>query len=78
MTLPDLSREPTVYLIPECDTPTDVDDVLQELCDEIFCNNWPAGTPIQILGRKTAVSMCSAGGLTTNTIQCSLICATNH
>jgi len=37
LTLPDLSREPTIYLIPECDTPTDVEDVLQELCDEIFC-----------------------------------------
>lgn len=37
LTLPDLSREPTIYLIPECDTPTDVEAVLQELCDEIFC-----------------------------------------
>lgn len=36
LTLPDLSREPTIYLIPECDTPADVEDVLHELCDEIF------------------------------------------
>jgi hypothetical protein len=33
---PDLAREPIIYLIPECDTPADVDNVLRELCDEIF------------------------------------------
>ena len=32
----DLAREPTIYLIPECDTPDDVVEVLRELCDEIF------------------------------------------
>lgn len=37
LTLVDLSREPTIYLIPECDTPADVEDVLQDLCEEIFC-----------------------------------------
>ncbi len=29
-------REPIIDLIPECDTPADVDDVLQELCEESF------------------------------------------
>ena len=29
-------QEPTIYLIPECDTEEDVREVLQELCDEIF------------------------------------------
>ena len=50
-TLPDLAREPKIYLIPECETSEDVADVLQELCEEIFINqlagrytdeaNWP-------------------------------------
>jgi hypothetical protein len=36
LTLPDLVREPIIYLIPKCDTPADADDVLQELCEETF------------------------------------------
>ena len=36
LTLADLSRESTIYLIPECDTPADVEDVLYELCEAIF------------------------------------------
>ena len=36
LTLRDLSREPTIYLIPECDTEADVHEVLRELCEEIF------------------------------------------
>jgi len=36
--LPDLAREPRIYLIPECDTPDEVADVLHELCEEIFEN----------------------------------------
>ena len=34
--LPDLVREPTIYLIPECDTDEEVADVLRELCEETF------------------------------------------
>ncbi len=34
--LRELSREPAIYLIPECDTKEDVRDVLRELCKEIF------------------------------------------
>ena len=34
LTLGDVAREPIIYLIPECDTPADVDDVLSELCEE--------------------------------------------
>jgi hypothetical protein len=61
LTLPDLSREPTIYLIPECDTPIDVEDVLQELCDEIFCgqlagwytdtDSWPTDRSFQAFRR---------------------------
>lgn len=29
-------REPTIYLIPECDTEAQVDEALRELCEEIF------------------------------------------
>ena len=36
LTLLNLVREPTIYLIPECDTNEDVAEVLRELCDETF------------------------------------------
>jgi len=36
LTLQDVLREPTIYLIPECDTDEDVAEVLNELCEEIF------------------------------------------
>ena len=36
LTLLDLVREPTLYLIPECETDDDVAAVLRELCEEIF------------------------------------------
>lgn len=36
LTLRDLAREPTIYLIPECDTDEDIAKVLHELCEEIF------------------------------------------
>ena len=38
LTLADLSIEPTIYLIPECDTPEDVADRLRDVFDEIFQN----------------------------------------
>ena len=36
LTLLDLVREPTIYLIPECDSSDEVDEVLHELCEESF------------------------------------------
>ncbi len=36
LTLRDLTREPTIYLILECDTEEDVHEVLREVCEEIF------------------------------------------
>jgi hypothetical protein len=36
LTLPDLAREPAIYLIPECETSEDVAGVLHGLCEEIF------------------------------------------
>ncbi len=36
ITLRDLLREPRIYLVPECDTDADLEEVLRELCDEIF------------------------------------------
>ena len=36
LTLFNLTREPTIYLIPECDTDEGVAEVLRDLCEEIF------------------------------------------
>ena len=36
LTLRDLGEEPTIYLIHECDTEAEVDQVLRERCEEIF------------------------------------------
>jgi hypothetical protein len=36
LTLRELLREPTIYLIAECDTDDDVRQALRELCEEIF------------------------------------------
>jgi hypothetical protein len=36
VTLLDVRREPTIYLIPECDTDEEQADVLRESCEEIF------------------------------------------
>jgi len=36
LTLRELVQEPTVYLVPECDTNEDVAQVLRELCEKIF------------------------------------------
>lgn len=36
VTMLDLVREPTIYLIPECDTEKEVAEVLRELCEDIF------------------------------------------
>ncbi len=38
LTLADLGIEPTIYLIPECETPEDVADCLRDVFDEIFQN----------------------------------------
>ena len=36
ITFLDVAGEPTIYLIPECDTDEDLAGVLRELCEEIF------------------------------------------
>ena len=36
LSLRELGREPTIYLIPECDTEDEVHAALMELCEEIF------------------------------------------
>lgn len=36
ITLEELSNEPSIYLIPECDTREEVADTLRELCEQIF------------------------------------------
>ena len=34
--LPEVAGDPTIYLIPECDSEEDVHEFLRELCEEIF------------------------------------------
>jgi hypothetical protein len=36
ITLGEVCREPTIYLIPECDTDEELADVLRESCEELF------------------------------------------
>ncbi len=50
LTLPDLSREPRIYLVPECETSADVAGVLQEVCEEIFID--------QLVGWYTDTATC--------------------
>ena len=61
LTLRELSREPTVYLIPGCDTEEDVRAVLRDLSEEIFIeqlagwftdeNTWPRGRSFDVFCR---------------------------
>jgi hypothetical protein len=74
----DLVREPTIYLIPECDTNEDVADVLRGLCEEIFEEQLGGWTRIHQPGYQAAASKSFAGGSTINTIPCLLISATNR
>jgi hypothetical protein len=58
LSLGELVQEPTIYLIPECDTEEDVREVLQELCEEIFAeqlagwftdeSTWPVDRSIDV------------------------------
>ena len=61
LTLRELVQEPTVYLIPECDTNEDVADFLRELCEDIFieqlagwftdATTWPQGRSFDVFCR---------------------------
>jgi hypothetical protein len=61
LSLRELVQEPTIYLIPECDTEEDVRGVLQELCEEIFVeqlaswftdeSTWPADRSFDVFCR---------------------------
>ena len=58
LSLRELVQEPTIYLIPECDTEEDVRGVLQELCEEMFVeqlaswftdeSTWPVDRSIDV------------------------------
>jgi hypothetical protein len=60
-TLRNLVQEPTIYLIPECDTNEEVREVLRELCAEIFeeqlggwysdASTWPANRSFDVFCR---------------------------
>jgi hypothetical protein len=61
LSLKDLVLEPTVYLIPECETGEEVAEVLQELCEEIFVDQldgwyrdqatWPKDRSFEVFSR---------------------------
>ena len=43
LSLREVAHEPQIYLIPECESNEDVDEVLRDLCEEIFTeqlNGW--------------------------------------
>ena len=40
ITLDEVWAGAAIYLIPECDTKDDVREVLEELCEEIFVEQW--------------------------------------
>jgi hypothetical protein len=50
LTLPDLLWEPTIYLIPECDTYEDVEEVRANCARRYSRTNWRAGTPTSQVG----------------------------
>lgn len=61
LALEDLVSEPTVYLIPECETSEEVAEVLQELCEKIFVDQldgwyrdqapWPKDSSFDVFSR---------------------------
>jgi hypothetical protein len=61
LVLQDLVCEPTVYLIPECETSEQVAEVLQEFCEEIFVDQldgwyrdqvtWPGDRSFEVFNR---------------------------
>lgn len=61
LALQDLVREPTVYLIAECETSEEVREVLQELCEELFIDQpdgwyrdqatWPKDRSLDVFRR---------------------------
>src|ERR1039457_6107287 len=67
LTLRDLTREPTIYLIPECDTEEDGREVLAELCEEVFVaqlagwfrdeQTWPQDLGFALLDRPQAIAI---------------------
>jgi hypothetical protein len=44
ITLFDVAGETTIYLIPECDTNEELEDVLENYARRSLTNNWTAGT----------------------------------
>ena len=62
LTLRDLVREPTIYLVPECDRGDQVNQALSELCKEILPGNWQGGSTTKRLGLRTVILRSSVTG----------------
>src|SRR5271167_3198801 len=55
LTLADLSRESTIYLIPEYDTEVDVHESCANRARRFSWSNWRAGSEIKRPGRTTQI-----------------------
>ena len=55
LSLEDLQREPTVYLLPECENEEEARQYLGEVCGQIFEENWMGGTTVCLLRGQTGV-----------------------
>ena len=62
LTLDDLSLEPTIYLLPECEGKEEAIECLREVCTEIFEEQLVAGTGSRQHGRPSATCMHSSSG----------------
>src|ERR1700730_17948737 len=70
LTLQDVSREPTIYLIPECDTGAEVDEALRERCKEIFVEQLAGWFNDETPGLRIVVWRPSAAGSTSSITRC--------
>jgi hypothetical protein len=68
LTLADLRREPTIYLLPPYDTEEEALSHLEEVCGEIFEEQLDGWDRVPSPGPSTRISTCSSAGLSTVSI----------
>jgi hypothetical protein len=68
LSLEDLRREPTIYLLPEYDTEEEAHGYLREYCSEIFEEELDSWYRMPSPGRSTGPSTTSISGLSTGFI----------
>ena len=55
LSLRELVREPTIYLIPECDTEEEVRESCKNCARKFLSSNWRVGSRMKAPGLRTAV-----------------------